>query len=298
MFDFRLKVFQTVANRLNFTKAAQELYISQPAITRHIHELEKYFNIKLFERNGTKIALTHAGNVLLQHAERIFGLHRDMERDMAALSNHSGGTLTIGASTTIAQYILPGILAMFHKNYASVKSELSVNNTEQIEKALETGSIDLGVVEGQSKNINFKYIPFVKDELVLVVRFGHPLALTNEITIDDLRQQPLLVREPGSGTLEVLLHALKDAGVKFSSLNVEMQLAGTEAIKQYILASNAAAFLSVHSITQELKNKMLSVVDIKDMAIERQLFFIKKQGEENRLIDLFIDFAHRDNIRL
>ena len=116
MFDFRLQVFQAVAKRLNFTKAAPELYITQPAVTRHIHELERHFKIKLFDRNGSRIVLTQAGDILLQHTEKLFAVYRNMEFEMNSLSLQHSGRLRLGASTTIAQYILPPVLAAFHKN--------------------------------------------------------------------------------------------------------------------------------------------------------------------------------------
>ena len=124
MFDFRLKVFYTVAKRLNFTKAASELFITQPAVTKHIQETEKHFNAKLFERNGTKIALTPAGELLLQHTEKLFSVYRDLEFEMGSLAQHHSGILRIGASTTIAQYILPAVLAVFHKRFIDIQPQL------------------------------------------------------------------------------------------------------------------------------------------------------------------------------
>src|ERR1700759_634038 len=119
-FDFRLQVFHTVAKRLNFTKAAGELFISQPAVTRHIHELEQQFNLKLFERNGTRIALTAAGKRLLQHTEALFALYRNLEFDMSTLTQGHGGKLILGGSMTTAPYIIPPILAAFHERYPDV----------------------------------------------------------------------------------------------------------------------------------------------------------------------------------
>lgn len=297
MFDFRLQVFYTVAKRLSFTKAAKELFITQPAVTKHIHETEKQLGIKLFDRNGTKIALTPAGTLLLQHAEKIFALHREMEFEMAALRNTHSGSLHIGASTTIAQYILPPILAQFHKRFSDVSARLFAHNTERIEQALEKGSIDLGIIEGHGKNLLFKYIPFIKDELVLAVRPGHKLAATQEISLAQLTQLPLLMREPGSGTLEVIAHALEEHNLKLSQLKTEMELGSTEAMKLYLRNSDAAAFLSIHSITEDLKQNLLTVIDIKGFAIERQLCFIQKHGEESAIANLFINFALRYNLK-
>ena len=168
MFDFRLQVFQAVAKRLNFTKAAAELYITQPAVTKHIHELERHFKVKLFDRNGSRIKLTSAGEILLQHTEQLFSLYRNLEFEMNNLSQKLKGKLRLGASTTIAQYVLPPVLAAFHKKFSEIQITLITNNTEQIENALKNNEIDLGIIEGHSKNASIKYSEFIKDEIVLV----------------------------------------------------------------------------------------------------------------------------------
>src|SRR6202022_4857517 len=166
MFDFRLQVFHAVARRLNFTKAAEELFITKPAVTKHIHEIENTFKVKLFERNGTKIKLTPAGETLLQYTGHLFAVYRNLEFEMNALSRQHSGTLRIGASTTLAQYVLPVVLASFHKRFKDIKITLTINNTEQIEQALQKKEIDLGLIEGRSKQSAIKYTEFIKDKIV------------------------------------------------------------------------------------------------------------------------------------
>ena len=297
MFDFRLQVFYTVAKRQNFTKAAEELFISQPAVTKHIHETESYFKTKLFERNGTKIKLTPAGETLLQHTEELFALYRNIEFEMSNLAQQHKGRLRIGASTTVAQYVLPQLLAAFNKKMNGIKVNLQTNNTEQIETALLNKEIDLGIIEGFSKNRLIKYEVFVKDEIVLVANSNHPLAKKQMIKLEELKQIPLLLREPGSGTLEVIAHALKTSGIKLSQLNIEMQLAGTESMKQYLLHSDAMAFLSMHSVLKELKDKTFSIIDVKGLTIERNFYFIQPLGQTENLPETFIRFAKRYNFK-
>lgn len=297
MFDFRLQVFNTVAKRLNFTKAGEELFITQPAVTKHIQEIENHFKVKLFERNGTKIKLTPAGEVLLQHTDQLFALYQNLEFELNTLTQQSSGKLRIGASTTVAQYVLPPVLAAFHKKFNNVKVTLTINNTEQIEQALQNKNIDLGIIEGQSKNNLFKYTEFVKDELVLVASIHHPLAKKDVIKPEDLLKISLLLREPGSGTLEVIAHALKPLGIKISQLQNEMQLGSTESMKLYLLNSEAMAFLSVHSILKELKNRECCIIDVKGLNIERHFYFIQQHGQAEALPDLFMKFARRYNFR-
>lgn len=297
MFDFRLKVFYTVAKRLSFTRAAEELFITQPAVTKHIKEIEHHFKVQLFERNGTKIKLTAAGETLLQHTSQLFALYNNLEFDLNSFSKQYTGKLRIGASTTVAQYVLPPILAAFHKKFENIKVTLTINNTEQIEQALQTNTIDLGIIEGHSKNKLLKYIEFIKDELVLTARFDHPLAKKAFIRPEELLKIPLLLREPGSGTLEVVAHALKPLGIKISQLENEMQLGSTESMKLYLLSSEAMAFLSVHSILKELQNKECRIIDVKGLGIERYFYFIQQHGQAESLPELFMNFARHYNFR-
>ena len=286
--DFRLKVFYTVANRLSFTKAATELFITQPAISKHIQELEEQYKIKLFDRNGSKISLTSAGEVLLKHSKNIFEIYREIDFDMSSLINERTGLLRVGASTTISQYIIPPLLARFHKKMENIKVNLLNGNTEQIESALLNKEIEIGIVEGQSKNKSIKYTQFLKDELVLVCKSSNVLAKKDEFTAADLKKMNFLIREQGSGTLEVIEHALKSLELKFSDLNIEMQLGSTESIKSYLLNSDCVAFMSIHAIEKELKNNELTILDVKNLSMERYFYIINLQGNNDSLSNLFI----------
>lgn len=286
--DFRLKVFFTVATRLNFTKAAAELYISQPAVSKHIHELEETYNTKLFERNGSKIALTPAGHLLLKHTKAIFDIYRDIEFDMSTFVSQRKGLLRLGASTTISQYVIPPVLAQFHQRETDISIQLTNGNTEQIETALLQKEIEIGIVEGQSKNQSIKYVPFLKDELVLVCHSKHPLAKQNEISIEDLKTLRLLTRERGSGTLEVITYALRKHNIQLSDLQIEMELGSTESIKSYLLHSECLAFMSIFSIESELKSGELSIVDIQGLSFERDIYVITLMGKSDTLASLFI----------
>lgn len=295
MFDFRLQVFNTVAKRLSFTKAAEELFITQPAVTKHIQEIENHFKVKLFERNGARIKLTEAGETLLHYTGQLFAVYRNMEFELNTFTRQYTGKLRIGASTTVAQYVLPPVLAAFHKKFKEIKIALTINNTEQVEQALQNKSIDLGVIEGRSKNNLFKYTEFVKDKLVLVANIKHQLAQKGTIKPEELLKIPLLLREPGSGTLEVLAHALKPLGIKISQLQKEMQLGSSESMKLYLLNSNAMAFLSIHSISKELQNKECCIIDVKGLDIERNFYFIQQHGQVESLPELFMKFARHYN---
>ncbi|UUW07537.1 LysR family transcriptional regulator [Flavobacterium plurextorum] len=297
--DFRLKVFYTVALRLNFTKAATELYITQPAVSKHIQELEETYKTKLFERNGSKIALTPAGKILLKHTKSIFEIYREIDFEMSSFINERQGLLRLGASTTISQYIISPVLAHFHQKQKDIKVNLLNGNTEQIENALINKEIEIGIVEGQSKNQSIKYIPFLKDELVLVCNSNNPFVKKNEISVSDLKSMKFITRERGSGTLEVIEYALKKAGLKFSDLQIEMQLGSTESIKSYLLNSECFAFMSIHAVSKELKNKELMVLDVEELSVERYFYIITLLGKSDSLSELFIqNMSNHYNLKL
>ena len=218
MSDFRLKVFQSVAKNLSFTKASQELFVSQPAITKHIQELEAAYQTRLFDRQGSRISLTDSGKLLLEHCERILEDYKRLEYEMHLLHNEYTGGLKLGASTTIAQYVLPPLLASFIGKFPQVNLSLLNGNSREIEAALQEHRIDLGFVEGVFRLPNIKYTTFLEDELVAVVRTGSRLTVGEEITPEELLHLPLVLRERGSGTLDVFERALQQHNIKLSSL--------------------------------------------------------------------------------
>jgi DNA-binding transcriptional LysR family regulator len=293
MADFRLKVFYTVAKRLSFTKAADELFISQPAITKHIHELEDEYKAKLFERKGNRISLTQAGDLLFSFSEGVFERYDNVAFEINALDKRKEGMLRLGASTTVSQYIVAPLLAKFRNKFADVQLSLITGNTTYVEKALLGKDIEIGIIEGYSKNTEISYYPYLKDELVLVCSNKHPLANRSEISLDELKTIRYVQREHGSGTLEVIEHAIKKAGINPNELQVEIRLGSTESIKSYLMNAPCMAFISIHAITDELKNGELKVIDVDGLDIERTFYIITLQGKITGLADLFFHFTQK-----
>ncbi|WP_261511450.1 LysR family transcriptional regulator [Chryseobacterium paludis] len=289
MFDYRLKVFYTVASRLSFTRASEELNISQPAVTKHIKEIENQLNTKLFDRKGTSIQLTRSGIVLYEYAEKIRNIYRDLEFEIHQLNSEHKGKLIIGASTTVAQYILPEVLAKFHSYYRDIKIELLIYNTEVISTLLKDGKIDLGIIEGESQSAYFNYEIFKADEIVLVAKANHPL-VNKTLNLKNLYTIDLIFREQGSGTQEFIQNRIKEKGIDIENLNVIMQLGNSESIKNYLLHSDCMAFLSISTVLNELKNNTLSIIDIKNFSIERNFHYILPKGDQSELIKLFLKF--------
>lgn len=214
MSDFRLRVFCCVAKNLSFTKASQELFISQPAITKHIQELETMYQTRLFERMGNKISLTDAGRLLLEHCEKILEEYGRLEYEMNLLRNEHIGKLRLGASTTIAQYVLPPLLARFIEKFPQVSLSLFNGNSLEVEKALQEHRIDLALVEGNIRQPNLKYTSFLQDELVPVVHTHSKWTEYDEITLEEFKKIPLVLRERGSWNIGYLIGSSSKAQYK------------------------------------------------------------------------------------
>lgn len=297
MIDIRLKVFRSVALNLSFTKAAQELFISQPAISKHVSELESEFNTRLVNRQGNRISLTSDGQVLLDHCEKIIKEYQKLDYDMNALRNRFQGELRIGASTTIAQYVLPEILSKFIAKYPQFKINMFSGNSCEVENAILNDRVDVGMVEGVIRQPQLQYSAFMKDELVAIVASGSNYADMDEVTVRQLKDIPIVLRERGSGTLDVIERALKGKKMQLSDMNVLMYFGTTEGIKHFVESSDCMGIVSVRAVSRELVNGIFKVIDIKDLVISRIFSFAEKRGETSgpqRLLKQFIT----DNYRL
>lgn len=293
MVDFRLKVFQSVALNLSFTKASSELFITQPAISKHIKELESEYEVKLFNRIGNKISLTPAGNILLAYADRIVSLHNEIKFELSQLNGNTEGTLRIGASSTITQYVIPAALAKFNKRFPEIKLSLINGNTEIIEKRLLKNEIDVGIVEGKPTNTDIRYSPFLNDEL-LVFTSAQNTTTPNSVTNDEFLKLPLVLRERGSGTLEIIENSLHQYQVSPKQLNVLLFLGSTEAIKSFIKTGNGVGIVSRFAIEQELSNHIFRLIHTPSLKFNRQFYFISPQGPEPvGLVKLFLNFVQK-----
>ncbi len=290
-YDFRLKVFKTVAEELSFTRAAKELFLSQPSVTNHIKELEREVGSALFVRMGNSITLTQAGEVLYDYALKIDLLYKEFAERINVINKTNSGNLRLGASTTISQYILPRILSLFKKRFPEINLTLFNGNSTQIEQLLINKKIDLGLIEGNSNLPQIKYETFLHDEIILVTSVENRKINEQEITLSELIKIPLVIRESGSGTLDVIDSALKKVNISRSNLNIEIQLGSTEAIKEYLKFSDAAAFLSINAIQSELLSNKLRIIDIVDFEITRVFQFVSLVGSQSEINNYFKKFT-------
>ena len=276
--DFRLKVFKTVAEQLSFTKASKILFVSQPAVTKHINELEKQFGKALFNRHGNSISLTKEGEVCLDYANKIIALYESLEREFIDLNGSLPDRINLAASTTIAQYILPSLLSKFKSIHPETSVTLINQNSERIESLVLAKKTDLGLVEGNTNNPLLHYQPFLKDEIVLTCRLGNKYLKSTELLVKELSSLPLILREQGSGTRTIIENALEGKGLNLKTFNIQMELGSTESIKNYLLNSDSFAFLSIHSIARELKDRTLTIVDVYNLEIHRTFQFVSLHG--------------------
>lgn len=293
MSNFRLKVFHSVATHLNFTQAAEELFITQPAVTKNIKELEAELDACLFDRIKGKVYLTEAGLILLDYTKQIFELDQTLNYKLSTLKDQYSGQLRLGASTTIGQYILPPILAKFNKQYPDIHISLINDNTKKIEAHLAAKEIDLGLVEGTSRNSQLKYTPFINDEIVAIAHTSKDLSQLDEITLDELKSIPIVLREQGSGSLEVIINKLNERTITLPDLNVCMHLGSTESIKTYLAHANVLGLISINAVTKEVANGEYKVIDINDFEVVRTFDFVQLHGQQQGLSELFMDFSFK-----
>lgn len=291
MLNFRLRVFCSVATFSSFTRAAEEMFITQPAVTKNIKELESELGIRLFNRIANKITLTEAGRLLLHYTEHVLVLDKKFMFDLGILKQKFTGDLKLGASTTIGQYVLPPILAKFKNEQPEIELSLLNDNTQRIETALINRQLDLGIVEGNSKNSQLKYIPFIKDEIVAVAHSSQPLFEKDEITLEELKKTPLVLRELGSGSLEVITDKLKKKSVKLKDLNVVMHLGSTESIKTFLANSNSIGLISINAVSKEIANGEFKIIDITDFDIVRNFYFIHLHGVPSGFTEMFMKYS-------
>jgi DNA-binding transcriptional LysR family regulator len=293
MLDFRLRVFYTVARQLNFTKAAATLHITQPAVTRHIKELEQNYKTTLFDRQNSGITLTEAGHIMLQYATTIMEQYEMLDFDINSLNNQVTGDLRIGASTTIGQYVLPPVLASFHERYPDVQIHLANENSNRILQLLLQKDIDIALVEGKTNNNSVQFMPYLDDEIVLVCNRTNTRAGRKEMMLQELTKLPLVMREGDSGTYEIIEEQLSTIGLPMTALNIKMRLAGTESIKRFVEQSDHFAFLSTHAIADELAQNRLRIVDIKQLRINRVFHIALRQGQPLPVVTPLLEFLKR-----
>jgi DNA-binding transcriptional LysR family regulator len=291
MADRRLQVFHAVAKHLSFTKAAEALFMTQPAVTFQIKQLEEHFNTRLFERGHGRISMTPAGNVVLAYAERILALSAELDTRLKELTGEVAGLLMIGASTTIAEFLLPSVLGEFKSKHPKVLPRLIVGNSETVEIRVAEHTLDIGFIEAPSHLTTVVTEVVCDDELQVVCAPSHPLARLKSIGAKQLQQYPFISREAGSGTREVTDKYLQKAGVAQDALSVVMELGSPEALKGLIATGLGFGIMSRVTVASELQLGRVVGVPLAPRLLRQLSVVYPKEKFRSQLVNTFVEFA-------
>lgn len=291
MADRRLQVFYTVARLLSFTKAADSLHMTQPAVTFQIRQLEEYFNTRLFDRTHNRISLTEAGEEVLAYAERIIGLYNEMDNQIRKLTGDVIGVLVIGASTTIAEYRIPTLLGDFQQKFPDVRLRLKVSNTVGVVHMVENNEIDVGVVEAPVSNKNLVVKVCWCDQLMVICPPDHELANAKSIDVERVQPYPFIAREEGSGTREVISSYFAQRGLNFGDLKTTMEFGSPESVKSAVEAGLGISIISETTLVKELKLGTLQAISLKPPMIRPFSIVYQRQKFRLRAMEEFLEFA-------
>ena len=291
MADRRLQVFHAVARQLSFTKAAEALFMTQPAVTFQIKQLEEHFSTRLFDRGHGRITLTPAGDIVLDYAERILGLSAELDTRLKEMTGQVAGALLIGASMTIAEFLLPQVLGEFRARHPKVLPRLIVANSETVENRVAEYTLDLGFIEAPSRLPALVSDFCADDELQVLCAPTHPLAAFASVTPRQLLKHSFISREPGSGTRDVTDHYFRKAGVRHESLDTVMELGSPEAIKGLVSTGLGFAIMSRSTSAKELKLGQLVALPLSPPLMRTLSVVYPKEKFRSRLANTFIEFA-------
>lgn len=292
MIDQKLNTFLTICKTNNFTKAAEILNLTQPAVSKHIKALENYYGTSLFKRKGRLLGLTEEGKILFEYARNLevqtFLMEREIRNSLGVNKLYN-----IGATLTIGEYVLPYILGKYKLAAPNTDIIMQVQNTEFITKKLLNGEIDLGLVEGPFDKSKFQYKTLKGDELVFVVSPQSQFSQKSEIELDEILKSKLILREKGSGTRKVLEDKLASLSFNLAQLKPYMEIGSIGAIKSLVELNLGCTIISKEAVQKEISSGSLVSIPIKDIRIIRDFNFIYMKDSPNGFVDSFTEFSTR-----
>ncbi len=293
MADRRLQVFQAVAKHLSFTRAADALFMTQPAVTFQIKQLEEQYGTRLFERRHGSVLLTPAGEVVRSYAEKILALSYEMDTKLSEMTGEMRGPLLVGASTTIAEFMLPRVLGEFNALYPQVRARLIVANSERIEGQVAELALDVGMIEMPAKLSSLTSQVCCEDELQVICMPDYPLAEFAKLRPTDLLDYEFISREPGSGTKEITDSYFRQHGIAPERLKTQMELGSPEALKGVVSTGLGFAIVSRAVVKKETQLGELLSIPL-DPPLKRNLYLVHpKDRFQSKLVATFVDFARR-----
>lgn len=292
--DHKLKVFCTVAETKSFSKTSEIIHLTQPAVSLQVQALEEIYETKLFDRTSNLITLTEAGEVLYKYAKDILSLYAEASKEIGKITGLLKGSIKIGASTTIGNYLLPNIISDFKKIRVKVNINVLIGNTRRIVDLLNSGIIDIGLVEGETSKQKMKIEPFVEDELIFIVPPAHPWAKKKIISILDVTKEPFILREEGSGTRQMIEKYLESHGINIENMKIALILGSTESIKEAVEQGIGISIVSMWAARKEIKYGSLKYVIPKEERILRNFSIVlPKNAVLSHASDEFLNYMRR-----
>ena len=273
----QLRILKAIASEGSFKRAADSLYVSQPAVSLQVQNLERQLDVPLFDRGGRRAQLTEAGHLLLGYGEKILSLCQETCRALEDLQNLQGGTLIVGASQTTGTYLLPRMIGMFRQKYPDVAVQLHVHSTRRTAWSVANGQIDLAIVGGEIPTELVEALeitPYAEDELALILPVSHPMVQQETIAKEDLYQLQFISLDSQSTIRKVIDQVLSRNGIDTRRLKIEMELNSIEAIKNAVQSGLGAAFVSVSAIEKELMMGVLHKSKMEEVVVTRILSLI------------------------
>ncbi|MDO8281419.1 MAG: selenium metabolism-associated LysR family transcriptional regulator [Thermodesulfovibrionia bacterium] len=294
MDDHKLRVFCTVAETKSFSRASEIIRLTQPAVSLQIQALEDMYGTKLFNRSGCIITLTNAGEILYKYATEINSLYGDAEKEIGSLTGQVKGILSVGASSTIGNYILPSVISEFKKKYPKVGIHIHISNTRNVIEYLNTGNVDIALVEGEIKKQKLIVEKLIPDEMVLIMSPLHPWAKRLSISIMELSKEPMIFREEGSGTRQVIEKHLATHGITQQNLKISLVMGSTASIKNAVEEGLGVSIISKWAVKKEVKFGVIKTCGFKDEAFKRDFNLVyKKSKEPSHTLQSFLKFLKK-----
>ena len=273
----RLRIFVKVADLKSFSRAAETLYLTQPTVSQHMAALEAYLELQLFDRCGKEIRLTRAGEILYGYARRVADMADEAEQALDDFKGRKSGHITVGASTIPGEFILPALLGGFNARFPGVKTILRVGDTSDIVAQLLQRDIEVGVVGAQIKHAQLTFTRFLDDELVIAVPRGHRWCARHDVSLEELLQEPFVMRESGSGTRIALGKRLNDAGISPDRLNIAAEVGSTTAVKEAVKAGLGVSFMSERALADDLRMGTMHTLRLAGIDFPRTFYVVQER---------------------
>jgi DNA-binding transcriptional LysR family regulator len=294
MDDHKLKVFCTVAETKSFSKASEIIRLTQPAVSLQIQALEEIYGTKLFNRSGCIITLTKAGEMLYEYAKDINNLYTSAEKEIGGVTGQVKGVVSVGASSTIGNYVLPAVIADFKRKYPKVGVHIHIGNTRNVIDYLNAANIDVGLVEGDVKKEKLTVERLIPDEMVLIMSPLHSWTKRSQVSVTEFSKEPFILREEGSGTRQMIEKNLSKHGINQNNIKVAFVMGSTESIKGAVEEGLGVSIVSRWAVKKEVRYGSLKATTLKEQKIVRDFSLLyRKPGSHSHALDKFLGFLKK-----